>query len=849
MQILASFAYAGPNRRSDLTVMEHRVELGASELTRLDGHGAALTARLEGFLNELLGAERPALPSRPAGGHARPEDRFGCLYAASAIVLQNAAAHIVREIGTATESTPGYCRAYFEYEEEETGYAAAGIARNILQSLLDAETDAAEGPEVSRLREQVRQFIEEARPHAMPHDARAIFEAARRRDIPCFRMDRPPYNPIEGDFRLRPNALFRLGHGYRQRTVDGTFCVDLAQSTHALIRDRRKLFRKLETLDVPLPSGRHSSRFCLSAGRAARVAGQRGFPVAVRPASRSDGRAVALDLRDAAAVRKAANEALQLSEQVLVEPFVAGRTYRLVLAGGRLLAVLEEGGAARPGEQRLGALDDAHPTHQKMSERIAADLNAGLLVVTVVTPDLGRELRQAGGAVVDVDAAPRLDRLFAPDDPVLHAAAEGFVDWMFPNPADARIPIVAVTGTNGKTTTCRMVARIMESAGYRTGLACSDGSYIQGERISQYEDGYLPGHLTVLDNPGVDMAVLESTRGGAGSTGLGFDRCNAAACLNVTADHLNDAVGTRTVDDLATLKGWIVERASDAAVLNADDDRCLAMSARLAGRHIGLTSLRESGARLLERAGPRGVAVVAETVGNRSWVVLYGTTGREAIMAVSEIPVTFDGRARHNVSNALHAVALCHLMGVGTDAIVRGLSGLESSFEAVPGRLNFHRGLPFDVLMDYAHNPDGMHHMCRFTDQLPVKGRRILALSCAAYNSDQFIRDTAAAAAGHFDHYVCKNFGNLFDRSPEEGPRLLREGLCAGGVTSDDITCIPDEFEAIDAALTMGREGDLVVVLAGKRKQAVWDRIDSFAERHGVQRRASNSVGQRSPSS
>lgn len=852
MQVLHTFAFAGSNRRSRLPIIEQHVRFDTRELAIFDERPAAFASRLEALLDETLGGGRPAPDAQPPDSQMAPEVRCGNLYAAAAVALQNAARHIVRESGADAGSEPGCCRAYFEYEENDTAHAAADLARAAVQALLDAGTAGAETPgldheSLAGLREQTGRFLDEAVPRAMPHDGRAIFEAALDRDIPCFRMDRPPYRPIQGDFRIRHNALFRLGHGHCQHTVDGTFCVDLSQPAHALVRDRRKLFRKLEALGVPLPSGRQPSRFCLSPGRASRVAAQHGFPAAVRPALRAHGRGVALNLEDADAVRRAAETALQVSDQALVEPHVPGRTYRLLLAGCRPLTVLEKPGDS--GEWRPRDLGRLHPSLPQLGERIATAFNAGLVAVTFVTPDAARALEDVGGAVVDVDLAPRLDRLFAPDDPLLHETAGAFVDWMLPDPAEARIPVIAITGTNGKTTTCRLVARIMECAGYRTGLACSDGTYIRGRRISQYEDGYLPGHLTVLDNPEVDLAVLESALGGALSAGLGFNWCNAAACLNVTPDHLDDAMERSTVDDLAEIKGWIVERTQEVAVLNADDNRCLSMQSRLPGRRIGLASLHGDGAWLRERAGPGGVACVEESIGDENWIVLYGNRGRKPVMPVGEMPVAFGGRARHNVSNALHAAALCHLMGIGADTIARGLADLEGSFEALPGRLTFFHELPFDVVMDYAHNPDGMRHMCQFADQVPVEGRRILALSCAAYNHDDFIRDTARAAAGHFDHYVCKNFGNLFERQPEEGPQLLRDGLLAGGVAPGDITCIPDEFEAIDAAMGMAREGDLVVILAGKRKQQIWDWINSFGERHGIQRRASNSVGQRSPSS
>jgi UDP-N-acetylmuramyl tripeptide synthase len=846
MRILETFNFLGTNPRSNTTVIDRIIAFDESEMAAF----AAVGSRGK-CLSQVVQDVFPDLTNhfpKDSPGAERPEDALSVFLSKASVGLQRLAGHRVSELGIVCEERPLTSHAYFEFEDLETGQQSAALAQHLLEILL-ANDRGTHQEALTAWREDLKAFIETAMPRAMPGDTHHILLAARHRAIPCSRMDRPPFEPPSGRFRVRAHSLLRLGHGSNQRTVDGTLCVELSEAAHPLLWDRRRLYERLGTLNAPLPSGQWSPRFCLTPDKAVRTAEHRGYPVALRGDQRRTGKPPWLNLTSASEVRTAATEALQQHESILVEPFIQGTAYHLIVVGGQFLDALAELPATAAGKPVYRRITELHQDTKQLCEHLASSLRCGVMTVTIVTTDPTENLRTSGGALVDVDIAPALDRIYEHSDPMLKQVAERFIDWMFPASRPTRIPVVAVTGTNGKTTTCRMVARIMDYAGYHTGLACSDGTYIAGERLSSTEDGQILGHLSVLDHRGVNLAVLESTRGGAGSSGLGYDRCDVAACLNVTPDHLNDRLGLRTLDQMADLKRWIVDRAERGIALNADDPRCLSMVPHLTGRRIALSSLHTPGPQLLELAGPKGVAVVLEHIGQQPWLVLYQSDGRTPMVRIDEIPATFGGHAQHNISNAFHAAALCHLMGASPQAISAGLTELECTFDSLPGRLTVCRGLPFDVIMDYAHNPDGVAHISRFTDQLEVSGRRLVAISCSAQNSDQFIRDTAATAAGHFDHFICKNYGELYGRAPEECPALLREGLLSKGVPSGAITCIPDEFEATRAALSMGRPGDLVLILAGKRKQAIWELITSFTADEAAQDRRSNNVGQRSPSS
>lgn len=828
MKLDKTFAYAGPNRRSDHTVIEREIRLEPGERERFESTDVgAWWAQLGRVDPALVSPEPPDVEQ--AGNPLTSRDRLARICCEAAIGLQRSAGHRVSRAGLISTETPDRCRFWFEYEEPETGLDAAEIVHDAVALLLDptADMESAEAARAS-LRRRIQQFRATARERAMPVDSQAIHDAALARDIPVMRMDRPPYDPITGDFRLRYNGLLRLGHGRHQHTVDGTFCVSRSEDVFGLVRDRVDLFRRLLALKTPLP-GDSAPVWCQSPLRAGRAAERTGYPVALRSSHRHVEHPIG-PLADRDSVQQAATLVLKTSAQVLVQPWVPGATFKVVIAAGSCIAVLEQTGTDEPEGWR--EVPDAHSSILHTATGIAEALGVGLMALTVVAPRIDISLQESGGAVVDAELAPELHRLFGPEAPALHRAAAAFIDWIYPEPETARIPIVAITGTNGKTTTSRMIHRILSEAGLAAGLACSDGSMVGEETISEHEDGYLYGHRVVIDNPDVEAAVLEATRGSAGSTGLGFDRCDVAVCLNVTADHLSDFVDIGTVEALAALKCTILERAGQAAVLNADDPHCCAMIPALEGRVIGLISLTRTRDQLRRWAGSSRVTCVIEKRDGRPWIVIDQDGNPIPVIAVEDIPLTFHGAAEHNVANAMHGALAAHLMGIDAATIARGLSALPATFEAAPGRLSFYRGLPFDVCMDYAHNPDGVRALCRFTSRLPVGGRRIVCLSCNNENSDEFIRETAAQAAGSFDHYICKNFSQLFGRPPEEGPALLREGLIAAGVSEAAITCVEDEAEAIDTALGMGQAGDLVVIVGGKRRQALWKQItDTGANR------------------
>jgi UDP-N-acetylmuramyl tripeptide synthase len=411
-------------------------------------------------------------------------------------------------------------------------------------------------------------------------------------------------------------------------------------------------------------------------------------------------------------------------------------------------------------------------------------------------------------------------------------AADSRVEAMFPDPRAAHIPLVAVTGTNGKTTTTRMVAHILDRAGYRTGVTTSEGITLAGKPLTEGDSASFEGHARVLTDPGIDAAVLETHHRGIVIRGFAWRHCDVGLCLNVSEDHI--APGEiESLEEMAAVKAAVPLRASGAAILFADDPHCRAMAPRLRAASTWWVSLHQSAADL-ESLGGSGavVACTLETEGGEEWVVVHRGRERLPLMPVARIPATFDGAARFMVSNAMHAASAALALDLAPDQVADALGGFEAGEAMTPGRLNDIGGLPFRLILDFAHNPDGMARLVEFTDRLPVQGRKLLALSGMAKRPDDMNRRCARAAAGHFDHYFCKEY------TPPEPPLarrvapVMQAALMEDGVDPAAISVLSYGKETLFEILSRCEAGDLLVYLIGNAEKAVIGAyVDEFRRR------------------
>ena len=343
-------------------------------------------------------------------------------------------------------------------------------------------------------------------------------------------------------------------------------------------------------------------------------------------------------------------------------------------------------------------------------------------------------------------------------------------------------------------------------AGYTPGLTTTDGVYIDGQRTVQ---GDMTGPVSarmVLADPQIDIAILETARGGLLRAGMGVPEVNVGAVLNVQSDHLG-LKGIDTLDQLAEVKRVVIEVAKDCAVLNADDPLVLKMSGYTEAKSICYVTMNPQHGLVREHIRAGGRACALEAGVNGQMITLYDRSSHIPLVWTHLIPATLEGRAMHNVQNAMFAAAMAFSLGIKLDAIRHGLRTFDSTFFQAPGRMNVFNEHPFKVLFDYGHNAHAVAAMADLAQRLDVTGRRIVVLAGPGDRRDEDLRAIADAVAGRFDHYICRRDDSLRDRGPDEVPKLQAAQLQSRGVPAAAISIIPDEQEAIDAALQHGTAG------------------------------------------
>ena len=821
MQVLETIHYIGRNRRSDVCVIENLIELTTDEQE-------ALSARAEDYCRQLttvlhangIEADTEFLYNSELANDAI--GTFAHLHAKIALLIQRAAGHRVNFATTVNDPNLNRKRAVFEYEQLDVGHRADLLALNLLTSVIpDLRWTDHPMDQSGSFTELFAAFKIFARQRILPADAQAIIDAATQLEVPCVKLEREPYQELPGDFRIRKNGLLKLGHSIYQYIVDGTFCIDKGEHLLPLLRDREQLFQTLTRLQVPIASQDNEFRNCVNARRAARSAASIGYPVVIKPWLRNHGQGISLNIPNVEALQIAVHHAQQYDRKVIVEKHIEGQTFKVIVANGDVIGVV----SVRDGEN---VRNETHPSTLSLVLDLAGKSGAGMLVADIVTTEIGSPLQHHDGAIVDVDFAPELDRFVLAGSELHKQAMSAFVQWLYPQGTKSRIPTIAITGTNGKTTTSRMITSIMQAGHFHTGFACSDGIYIN-EMLSEAGDSSgRGGHHRVFESREVSMGVLETARGALANSGFMFDWCNVSVCLNVTEDHLGQ-YGIETVEQMAELKRSVLESARDAVVLNADDELCISMLPFLFTPRICLVSMQSGVEELAAIQGSTDCFCILERIHSSNWLVLYDGDRRLPVIEAAQIPATFGGLAGFNICNALHAIAACYLMGMDLETVKEGLHTFRMSFESTPGRLNFYEGHPFTVIMDYAHNADGIGKLSAFVDQLKISGKKLLMYQARGDRSDKYIKHFTAAATPYFDHYVCRTHPVYTGPDEQKVLTLMQDALLESGVDKRQITITTDPAFAVETMLQMGKEGDLLVFAPGAGQRLdTWNQITSF---------------------
>lgn len=769
-----------------------------------------------------------------------------------ALELQNLAGSDV-SFGRVVESgDPGVWWLILAYEEEEVGLESVRQAAVLVKACLSGEEYDVEGlvRSLSELREEVR----------LGPSTAAIVEEARRRGIPVR--------------RLNSRMLVQLGLGRNLRRIQAAMSDFTSAIAVEIAQDKDDTRRFLEGVGLPVPTGTTSSsleqarriagsigypvilkpldsnhgrgisgriddddalarawavtweygprivieRFV--GGRDHRVLVVDGKVVAVAeriPAhvvgdgSSSIRQLVEMANRDPRRGRGHSKALTRLPLDELTTEFLAtgGKSVDDVPAPGdrvmlRATANLSTGGTA------IDRTDEIHPDNVTACELAAGVLGLDIAGIDILTSDISVPFRENGAVIIEVNAAPGLRMHTHPSEGRPRNVGGPILDMLYPPGRSATIPVVAITGTNGKTTTTRLIAHLFRQTGRTVGFTTTDGVYLHNRLVME---GDMTGPFAaniVLSNPTVDVAVLETARGGILRAGLGFDEADVGIVLNVSEDHLG-LRGIHTLEQLAEVKSVVpaVVKREGHAVLNADDPLVYAMRQRTTGDVVLFSRAPEGANQPFEdhiASGGIGVRIEQDT-----FVVRRGRL-RIPIAGVRDVPLMLGGAASLQEENILAGIAATYVQGVRYDTIRAGLMSFFPSPAMTPGRLNLLGLGSARVLVDYAHNAAAVAGVLELARRIPAR-RRSIVLAVPGDRRDEDIRAVGRLAAS-MDSAIVKEDDDLRQRSPGDVAALLVDGLRSGGMRSDRITEIRDEVAAVRAALNDVGDGDLVIILA-----------------------------------
>jgi cyanophycin synthetase len=484
----------------------------------------------------------------------------------------------------------------------------------------------------------------------------------------------------------------------------------------------------------------------------------------------------------------------------------AGYTLDSVIAQGERL-ILKDTANLSTGGTAEDITDIIHPANVSMAERISKIIDLDICGIDIMTTDISQPLSETGGAVLEVNAGPGFRMHLAPTTGLPRNVAAPVIDKLFPIKGETgRIPIIAITGTNGKTTTSRLIAHIAKMNGYRVGYTTSDGVYIQN-RLLMTGDCTGPASAEfVLKDPTVNMAVLESARGGLLRAGLGFKKCDVGIVTNVAADHLG-LKGIHTIEQLAKVKGVIPETVlpDGYAVLNADDDLVYDMR-RSVECNVALFSMDENNPRIKALQRLNGITAVYE----EGFVTICRGEWKMRLMKAEHIPLTYGGKAKFMIQNVLAAILAAHVQGISNEDIKAALETFVPSASQTPGRLNMFKFSNFSILLDYAHNAAGMRGLKNFTDELDAT----VKVGIIAGIGDRRVEDNnemGSIAAEMFDEIIIRQDKRLRGKTEEELIKMLDDGIKSKD-PNKKTTIIPSEKEAIKFAVKNAKEGSLIIL-------------------------------------
>ncbi|HEV7620533.1 MAG TPA: cyanophycin synthetase [Flavisolibacter sp.] len=824
-------------------------------LLDLEEHEYLPTNKIPGFyerIQQLLPSlyEHQCSEGHPGGFFERVKDGtwMGHVIEHIALEIQTLAGIDVGFGRTRGAGVEGLYYVIFSYKEEKAGLKAAEAAVNIARALINGET--------YDLEQDVKAIHDLWVNERLGPSTWSIVEEAQKRNIPYIRLD--------------DNSLVQLGYGAKQKRIEATITSHTSQLAVDIAGNKHIAKTLLAAANVPVPAGSIAS----DVEDLEEIIKSVGYPIVIKPLNGNHGKGATVNITNFLCALRAFERAKKISDEVIVEKFITGFDFRVlvvnykfqaaslrkpasIIGNGRdtveeLIAMVNEDpkrgcdhekpltkiivdevlkewiakqnctlktilsfgqelflkptANLSTGGTATDVTDEVHLENIATFERIAKIVGLDICGIDVMAPDLCTPIRKNNGVVLEINAAPGFRMHLEPTSGHARPVARPVVDMLFKD--DGRIPIIAVTGTNGKTTTTRLIAHMAQQDGKVVGYTTTDGIYINSEQLVSGDCSGPASARTILCDPTVEFAVLETARGGILRTGLAFDQCDVAVITNIAEDHLGKD-GIDSLDQLAKVKGVIAESVHEKGytVLNADDEMVYKMKEKL-NCNVALFSIHSNNIRIEEHCNNGGVAAVYEN----GYVLIRNHNHFIPIEEVENIPICFGGKAEFNIYNVLAATLASYVAGISTKNISKAVLNLKPTLENTPGRMNIFEFKKFTVIVDYAHNPHGLKALGKF-----IKSKQAIAkigiITGVGDRRDQDLIAIGEEAAKIFDRIIIRYDSDMRGRTIKE-----MEALVTLGIKNVDslipITCGLGECESVEFAVRNAPLGSLIVVLA-----------------------------------
>jgi len=755
----------------------------------------------------------------------------------------------------------------FNYTEEEAGVFAAKAAVAIAHALIEntAYDVAADIMTLREIREKTR----------LGPSTGCIVDEAAKRGIPFIRLNK--------------QSLVQLGYGVNQKRIRATIASTTSNIAVDIAGNKSETKNLLGAAEIPVPKG----DVVRTEEELKKAIDYIGYPVVIKPIDGNHGKGNTTNIMNWEQAISAFEAAKVYGRNVIVEKYITGFDFRVLVIDYKFICaalrtpasvvgdgintiqylidetnkdprrgyghekvltqitidqfthkMLNDKGYSLdtiPGENELVLLkptanlstggtstdvtDEVHPSNIAMCERIAKIIGLDICGIDIMATDLMNPVTQTGGCILEVNAAPGFRMHIDPSLGLPRNVAEPVVEMLFPKGHPGTIPIVAITGTNGKTTTTRLTAHIAKTAGYKVGYTTSDGVYIQNQMMVKGDCTGPVSAQFVLKDPTVDFAVLECARGGILKNGLAFRNCDVAIVTNISADHIG-LRGISTMEQMAKVKAVVPKTVlkNGYAILNAEDDLVYDMHKDL-DCNVAFFSMDEKNPRIIKHCKKGGYASIYEN----GYITIMKGTWKVRVIKVSEVPITYGGKATHNIMNCLPAVLASYLWrNIKIDDIKLALQTFLPSPTQTPGRLNLFQFKNFKFLVDFAHNPAGLELLCDFMNKLDGTPK-VGIISGTGDRRDDDIRDLGRISAKYFDEIIIRQDKHLRGRTAEEMVALLVEGINEGKTKEIPIEIIYNEKEAIMHAYNSAKPGSLITIMCDVVAEAL-DLIKSLKE-------------------